>query len=130
MAIVPATNLFSIISGILTLGANGGEQLFLPDIHSVLCQMKPHNRMLAGLWFSITGSVCYSRDIENVIRDLASQGVLKIEDGSVAVVKNAAILRERLRRMLPVRQYRKLLDFPEVLRAAGEVSGACIAGEA
>jgi len=109
MAIVPAANLYSVISGILTLGANGGEQLFLPKIHSVLCQMKPHNRMLAGLWFSITGSICYSRDIENVIRDLASQGVLKIEDGSVAVVKNAAILRERLRRMLPVRQYRKLL---------------------
>jgi hypothetical protein len=108
MAIVPA-DLSSVISGILTLGANGGEQLFLPEIHAVLCQMKPHNRMLAGLWFSITGSVCYSRDIENVVRDLASQGVLKLEDGSVAVVKNAAFPRERLRRMLPVRQYRKLL---------------------
>lgn len=108
MAIVPA-DLFSVISGILTLGASGGEELFLPDIHSVLCRMKPHDRMLAGLWFSITGSVCYSRDVENVVRDLASQGVLKLEDGSVAVVKNAVLLRERLRRMLPVRQYRKLL---------------------
>ena len=107
MTIVPA-DLSSIISGILTLGANGGEELFLPKIHSILCHMKPHNRMLAGLWFSITGSVCYSRDIENVVRDLASQGVLKIEDSSVAVVKNAGFLRERLRRMLPVRQYRKL----------------------
>jgi hypothetical protein len=108
MAIVPA-DLFSVISGILTLGANGGEELFLPKIHSVLCQMKPHNRMLAGLWFSITGSVCYSRDIENVIRDLASRGVLKMEGGSVAIVKNAASLRNQLRTMLPVRQYRKLL---------------------
>jgi len=108
MAIVPA-DLSSVISGILTLGANGGEELFLPKIHSVLCQMKPHNRMLAGLWFSITGSVCYSRDIENVIRDLASQGVLKIEDGSFAVVKNASFLRNRLRGTLPFRQYRKLL---------------------
>lgn len=107
MTILPVDP-FSVISGILTLGANGGEELFLPKIHSVLCQMKPHNRMLSGIWFSITGSVCYSRDIENVIRDLASQGVLKIENGSTAVVKNAAFLRNRLRRMLPVRQYEKL----------------------
>ena len=109
MAIAPA-DLSSVLSGILTLGANGGEELFLPKIHHVLCQMKPHNRLLEGLWFSITGSVCYSRDVENVIRDLASQGVLKIEDGSVAVVKNAASLRGRLRGMLPVKQYRKLLS--------------------
>lgn len=108
MAIVPA-DLSSVISGILTLGANGGEELFLPKIHAVLCQMKPHNRMLAGIWFSITGSVCYSRDIENVVQDLASQGVLKIESGSVAVVKNAAFLRNRLRGILPMRQYRKLM---------------------
>jgi hypothetical protein len=108
MAIAP-TDVFSVISGILTLGANGGEELFLPKIHSVLCQMKPHNRMLSGIWFSITGSVCYSRDIENVIRDLASQGVLKIENGSTAVVKNAAVLRVRLGDVLPVRQYRQLL---------------------
>ena len=101
-------DLSAVISGIITLGANGGEQLFLPKIHAALYQMKQHNRMLAGLWFSITGSVCYSRDIDNVLRDLASQGVVKIEAGSVAV-KNIGFLRKRLRRMLPVRQYRKLL---------------------
>ncbi|MGZ9148962.1 MAG: hypothetical protein ACXW4G_11400 [Candidatus Deferrimicrobiaceae bacterium] len=99
--------LSDVISGIITLGANGGEQLFLPKIHAVLYQMKEHDRMLASLWFSITGSVCYSRDIENVLRDLASQGVVKIEAGSV-FVKNIGSLRERLRSMLPVRQYRKL----------------------
>lgn len=102
-------DLSSILSGIITLGANGGEQLPLPKIHTVFHHMKQHNRILAGLWFSITGSVCYSRDVDNVLRDLASQGVLKIEEGSVAVVKNAALLRDRLRRILPVRQYRKLL---------------------
>ena len=98
----------AVISGIITLGANGGEQLFLPEIHAALYQMKQHNRMLAGLWFSITGSVCYSRDIENILRDLASQGVVKIEADSV-FVKNIGFLRTRLRGMLPVRQYRKLL---------------------
>jgi len=102
------TDLSAVISGIITLGANGGEQLFLPEIHTALYQMKQHNRMLAGIWFSITGSVCYSRDIENVLRDLASQGVVKIEAGSVAV-KNIGFLRKRLRSMLHVRQYRKLL---------------------
>jgi len=101
-------DLSAVLSGIIALGANGGEQLFPPKIHTVLYQMKQHDRMLAGLWFSITGSVCYSRDIENVLRDLASQGVVKIEADSV-VVKNIGILRKRLRGMLPVRQYRKLL---------------------
>lgn len=102
-------DLSSVLSGIITLGANGGEQLFLPKVHAVLHNMKQHDRMLAGLWFSITGSVCYSRDVENVLQDLASQGVVKIEEGSVVVVKNAAVLRRRLRGLLPVRQYRKLL---------------------
>ncbi len=102
-------DLYAVISGIITLGANGGEQLFLPDIHSTLYQMKHHNRMLAGLWFSITGSVYYSRDIENVLRDLASQGVVQIKADSV-VVKNFGFLRKRLHSMLPVRQYRKLLE--------------------
>jgi len=101
-------DLYAVISSIITLGANGGEQLFLPEIHTALYQMKQHDRMLAGLWFSITGSVCYSRDIENVLRDLASQGVVKIEAGSVSV-KNIGFLRKRLRSGLPVRQYRKLL---------------------
>jgi hypothetical protein len=109
-----------VISSIIALGANGGEKLFLPKIHVVLHQMKQHNRLLSGLWFSITGSVCYSRDIENVLRDLASKGVLKIEAGTV-VVKNVGFLRDRLRSLLPVRQYRKLLKtslkFYERLRA-------------
>jgi len=101
-------DLSAVISGIITLGANGGEQLYLPKIHAALYQMKQHNRMLAGLWFSITGSVYYSRDIENILRDLASQGVVKIEADSV-VVKNFGFLRQQLQSMLPVRQYRKLL---------------------
>ena len=101
-------NLPDVISGIITLGANGGEQLFQQKIHTVLYQMKQHNSMLANLWFSITGSVCYSRDIENVLRNLASQGVVKIEADSV-VVKNIGFLRSRLRKLLPIRQYRKLL---------------------
>lgn len=101
-------NLPDTISGIITLGANGGEQLFLPKIHTVLYHMRQHDSMLTNLWFSITGSVCYSRDIENVLRNLASLGVVKIEADSV-IVKNNGFLRNRLRNMLPVRQYRKLL---------------------
>ena len=86
-------DLSDVVSGIIALGANGGERLFLPKIHTVLYQMKQHDRMIAGLWFSITGSVCYSRDVENVLRNLASQGVVKIEADSV-VVKNIGILRK------------------------------------
>lgn len=102
-------DLSAILSGIIALGANGGEQLFLPKIHSILYHMKQHDRMLTGLWFSITGSVYYSRDIENVLRNLASQGVVKFEEGSVVVVKNIALLQEQLHDVLPFRQYRKLL---------------------
>lgn len=109
MTIFP-DDLSSIISGILALGAQGGEQIFLPKIHAVLCKMKPHNKLLAGLWFSITGSVCFSRDIENVVRDLVSQGCLKPVDGSTVVVKDVMSLRNRLRATLPVRQYRKILS--------------------
>lgn len=119
MAII-LPDLTDIISGVITLAANGGEELFLPKIHAVLYQMKQHNRMLAGLWFSITGSVCYSRDIENVLSRLAFQGVVKIEADSVAV-KNIGVLRNRLRCMLPEKQYRKLLKtsrkFYALLRA-------------
>lgn len=108
MSIAPV-DLSAVLSGVIALGANGGEQLFLPEIHSILYQMKQHDRMLAGLWFSITGSVHYSRDVENVLRNLSSQGVVKFEEGSVVVVKNIAFLRERLRVVMPGRQYRKLL---------------------
>jgi hypothetical protein len=45
-------DLSDVISGIITLGANGGEQLFPPKIHTALYQMKQHNKMLTGLWFS------------------------------------------------------------------------------
>jgi len=106
---VLGADLSNILSGIIALGAQGGEQLFLPKIHAVLCEMKGHNKMLAGLWFSITGSVCYSRDIENAVRELACQGVLTIEKGSVAVVRDVLTLKKRLRKMLPGRQYRKIL---------------------
>jgi predicted small integral membrane protein len=77
-----------VISGIITLGANGGEHLFLLKIHSVLFQMKQHNRMLASLWFSITGSVCYSRDIENVLLFRSEKGVLRVrcERGKLLVI--------------------------------------------
>lgn len=109
MAIVPA-GLANVISGIIALGADGGERIFLPDIHAALCQMKAHDRMLAGLWFSITGSVCYSRLIDDAVRNLAVLGVLKIEGGSTAVVKNVRILRGHLRRVLPAGQYRKILS--------------------
>jgi len=55
--------------------------------------------MLAGLWFSSTGSVCYSLDIENAFRDLASRGVVKIEAGSV-VLENIGFPRNRRHNIL------------------------------
>lgn len=103
-------SLVDIISGIISLGARGGEQVFIPKIHSVLSEMKTQDKLLAGLWFTITGSTCYSRDIDAAIRHLAAQGVLEMKNQCTAVVRNVHILRKRFRTILPTPQYRRILS--------------------
>jgi len=58
-------------------------------IHSILHAMKAYESILSGLRFSLTGAVCYSREIDQVIGRLTDDGFLKLVDGSVLVGENA-----------------------------------------
>jgi hypothetical protein len=78
-----------IVSGILALAARKGERISLAMIHSTVHAMKPHEPILSGLRFSLTGDVCYSRDIDQAINSLIDSGFLKI-DGRFAVVTGRA----------------------------------------
>lgn len=104
----PHAYLSEIVSGVLVLAARGGEQLPVPKIHSVLYAMRSDEKILAGLWFSITGAICFSRQIEIVLKKLVAQGVLRLEKGSIVVVKNAKEMRARLFRMFPGAQYKRI----------------------
>lgn len=77
----------AILSGVLTLGASEEERLPIPKIHSILYGMKPHESILAGLHFSVTGDVCYSRIIEQVVRNLIDWGFLRIVDVETVAVR-------------------------------------------
>lgn len=74
-----------IVSGILALAARKGERISLAKSHSIVYAMKSHEPILSGLRFSLTGDVCYSRDIDQAINILIDGGFLKI-DGQSAVV--------------------------------------------
>jgi hypothetical protein len=78
-----------LVSGILALAARKGERIPLATIHSIVYAMKPHEPVLSGLRFSLTGDVCYSRDIDQAIHSLIDSGFLKI-DGRSAVVTGRA----------------------------------------
>jgi len=78
-----------LVSGILALAARKGERIPLATIHSIVYAMKPHEPILSGLRFSLTGDVCYSRDIDQAIHSLIDSGFLKI-DGRSAVVTGRA----------------------------------------
>jgi hypothetical protein len=78
-----------IISGIILLGARGKEPMPLAKVHSIIHAMKSHESIFSGLRFSLTGAVCYSRDIDQAIHHLADGGFLKIVGGSVFPGENA-----------------------------------------
>ena len=78
-----------IVSGIILLAARGGNPMPLTKLHSIFHEMKSHESILSGLRFSLTGAVCYSRDIEQAINRLNEGGFLEIVDGSVFVGENA-----------------------------------------
>jgi len=74
-----------IVSGILLLGAGGGETTLHPSkVHEFLHAMKPHESILSGLRFTLTGDVCFSRDVDQAIRDLVDAGFLR--EGARAVI--------------------------------------------
>lgn len=78
-----------IVSGILALAARTGERIPLAKCHAIVHAMKSQEPILSGLRFSLTGDVCFSRDIDQAINILIDGGFLKI-DGQSAVVTGRA----------------------------------------
>lgn len=78
-----------IVSGMLLLAARGADPMPVAKVHSIFHEMKSHELILSGLRFSLTGAVCYSRDVDQAINHLAEGGLLEIVDGSAVVGEHA-----------------------------------------
>jgi hypothetical protein len=85
-----------ILAGILTLAATDKELVPVSKIHSVLHEMKPHESILAGLHFSVTGDVCYSKVVDQAIRNLIDWGFMKTVDGGTVAVGRVPLFRTYL----------------------------------
>ena len=99
-----------ILAAILSLACRGGESFRIPRIYSVLNELKGRDVFLSGLYFSITGAVCYSRQIEETLRALVANGILVEKERDTVMVRGEAAteIRARLRRKLPFSIYRSL----------------------
>ncbi len=99
-----------ILTAIISLACRGGEQFRIPRIYSVLSELKGRDVFLSGLYFSITGAVCYSPQIEETLRSLMANGILVQKERDTVMVRDEAAMeiRARLRRKLPSSIYRSL----------------------
>jgi len=89
-----------ILSGIILLAAGGKESLPLEKVHSIIHAMKSHEPILSGLRFSVTGAVCYSRDIDQTINFLTDGGFIEVVDGTAFLGEHAPEFRNYLSRFL------------------------------
>lgn len=78
-------NFKDILSGILLLAAKVDECMPVSKIHSIFHEMKAHEAILTGLRFSVTGDVCYSRNVDIAIKNLVDWGSLRIVGESAVV---------------------------------------------
>ena len=78
----------------------------------MLSELKGRDVFLSSLYFSITGAVCYSRQIEETLRSLMADGMLVPKERDTVIVRDEAAteIRARLRRKLPSSIYRSLQD--------------------
>jgi hypothetical protein len=99
-----------ILTAIISLACRGGEQFRIPKIYSVLSELKGRDVFLSSLYFSITGAVCYSRQIEETLRSLMANGMLVPKEPDTVMIRDEAAteIRARLRRKLPSSIYRTL----------------------
>ncbi len=98
------------LAAIIGIACRGGEHFRIQRIYTVLSELKGRDVLLSSLYFSITGAVCYSRQIEEALRKLTANGVLVPKERDTVVVseKAAEAVRARLRRKLPSSVYRSL----------------------
>ena len=108
MVWIPEVN--DILKAVIGLACRGGEELRVPRIYSALCELKGRDMLLSGLYFSITGAVCYSRQIEESLRSLIAKGVLIRKGQGTLVVRGdtAEEIRAHLKKRLPSTVYRAL----------------------
>ena len=101
-----------VLTAIISIACRGGEQFRIPRIYSVLSELKGRDVFLSSLYFSITGAVCYSRQIEETLRSLMTDGMLVPKERDTVIVRDEAAteIRARLRRKLPSSIYRSLQD--------------------
>ena len=99
-----------VLVAVISLACRGGEQLRMPRIYSVLSELKAREVLLSGLYFSITGAVCYSRQVEEILRSLVEKGILVMKERDTLVVRDreAEAVRAGLKRKLPSSAYRAL----------------------
>jgi hypothetical protein len=99
-----------IITAIISLACRRGEQLRIPRVYAALSELKGRDVLLSGLYFSITGAVCYSRQIDETLRTLVAKGILVFSGRDTLVVRDSAVeeVRVRLRKKLPSAAYRSL----------------------
>ena len=99
-----------ILTAIITLACRKGEPIRISKIYSALCELKGRDVFLSSLYFSITGAVCYSRQIEETLRSLVAKGMLVPKGQDTVLVRDeaAAEIRGRLRRKLPSSIYHSL----------------------
>ena len=99
-----------VLTALISLACRGGEQLSMPRVYSALSELKPREVLLSGLYFSITGAVCYSRQVEEILRSLVEKGMLVPKERDMLWVRDQAVeeVRAGLRKKLPSSAYRAL----------------------
>jgi hypothetical protein len=99
-----------ILTALISLACRGGEQFRMPRVYSALSELKAREVLLSGLYFSITGAVCYSRQVEEILRSLVEKGMLVTKERDTLVVRDQAAeeVRARLRKKLPSSAFRSL----------------------
>jgi len=99
-----------VLTALISLACRGGEQLRMPRVYSALRELKAREVLLTGLYFSITGAVCYSRQVEEILRSLVEKGILVTKERDTLVVRDRAAeeARAELRKKLPSSAYRSL----------------------
>lgn len=105
---IPQTD--DVLTAVISLACRGGEQLPMHRIYSALSELKTREALLSGLYFSITGAVCYSRQVEEILQSLMEKGMLVTKERDTLVVRDQAAeeVRAGLRKRLPLSDYRAL----------------------
>lgn len=105
---IPQTG--DVLTAVFSLACRGGEQLRMQRVYSALSELKAREVLLSGLYFSITGAVCYSRQVEEILRSLMEKGMLVTKERDTLLVRDQAAeeVRAGLRKRLPSSDYRAL----------------------